>query len=261
MGYPVKGIYFGGEADLNQVSLDSLSQFKIRAKDKWLPLLEKPNAEYGNIRNFSDDWKVWEMDFMSEEAQTVEVYFMVNTNEAGVRQGYESERRNAFIYLLESGSVWHQPIEKGDFYVQLMDGLTQENVQGLSSGFGFQYNNTYQLYAGSKINFSPAPKDNLIITYHERNESFSFEAIITQSDSLFAKMDDLSRLPLETLTYTETETGDPYEVESTFWGAFPVLLTLFVIFAPVIIGVIIVLIIIWATVRWMKIRRRKNKGV
>src|SRR5690606_17251296 len=57
MGYPVNGIYSGGDADLNQVKLDSLSRFKIRGKSEWLSLQEKPNAEYGSIRNFSENWK------------------------------------------------------------------------------------------------------------------------------------------------------------------------------------------------------------
>lgn len=260
MGYPVNGIYSGGDVDLNEVKLDSLSQFKIRAKDEWLSLQEKPNREYDNIIAFSDNWKVWDMAFAPNESQKVEVYFIVNTNEAGVRSGYNNERKNAFIYLLESGSVWHQPIEKGNFYVQLMDGLTPKDVQGLSSGFGFQYNETQQLYSGTKNNFSPTHKDNLIATYYERNEHFVFDKALVQTENLFAKIDELSNLPLETLTYTETEIGDPYEVETTFWGSFPALLTLFVIFAPFIIGFIVVVIIIWAIVKWNKIRRKK-KGV
>src|SRR5690606_29505988 len=93
MGYPINAIYYGGDVDLHEVKLDSLSQFKIRTKDEWLSLQEKPNAEYGNIRNFSDNWKVWEMTFAPNESQTVEVYFIVNTNEAGVRSGYNSERK------------------------------------------------------------------------------------------------------------------------------------------------------------------------
>src|SRR5690606_41393231 len=38
MGYPVNGIYSGGDVDLNQITLDSLSRFKIKTKNEWLPL-------------------------------------------------------------------------------------------------------------------------------------------------------------------------------------------------------------------------------
>lgn len=258
MGYPVNGIYGGGSGDLNQVQLDSLSQFKIRAKGEWLSLQEKPNKRRDNIITFSDNWKVWEMAFAPNESQTVEVYFLVNTNDAGVQKGYNYENKNAFIYLLESGSVWHQPIEKGNFYVQLMDGLTPKDVQGLSSGFGFRYNETHQLYSGTKINFSPTPKDNLVATYYKRNEHFVFDKVLDQTENLFAKIDELSNLSLENLTYSETEIGNPYEVESTFLGSLPYLLIMFVMFAPFIIGLIVVVIIIWAIVKWNKIRRKKK---
>lgn len=261
MGYPVNGIYYGGEVDLNEVTLDSLSQFKIRAKNKWLTLPEKPNTEYGNIRNFSNNWKVWDMAFAPNESQTVEVYFIVNTNNAQVRKGYNTKNRNAFIYLLESGSVWHQPIEKGNFYVQLMDGLISKDLQGLSSGFGFQYNKMHQLFAGVKTSFSPTSKDNLVITYYEYNEKFSLGNIVTRSDSLFTKIDELSLLPLETFAYTKVETGDPYEVKGALGSSFTALLTLFIIYAPFIIGITVVVIAIWAILKWIKIRRRKNKGV
>lgn len=261
MGYPINGVYYGGNVDLNQVTLDSLSQFKIKAKNEWLSLVKQPNGDYGKINSFGDNWKVWEMAFAPEESQTVEVYFIVNTNNAGVRKGYNNERKNAFIYLLESGSVWHQPIEQGNFYVQLMDGLTTEDINGISQGFGFRYNAMHQLFAGTKTRFSPTSKDNLVVTYHERNEHFVFDKALVQTENLFAKIDDLSLMSLETLTYTEIQTGEPYEVESTFSGYLPMLLTLFVIYAPFIIGLIVVVIVIWAVVKWIRIKKRKNKGV
>lgn len=257
MGYPVNGIYSGGSVDLNQVQIDKLNQFKIKSNAIWLPLDEEPNREYGKINSFSDNWKVWQMEFLPNETKNVEVYFIVNTNNGIVRKGYEKENYNAFIYLLESGSVWKNPIEKGSFYVQLMDGLTTENINGISQGFSFRYNETHKLYAGAKTNFSPTPKDNLVVTYHEHNEHFVFDKALVQTENLFSKIDEMSQSALETLTYTDVQTGDPYEVESTFWGAFPGLLTLFVVFAPFIIGFIAVVIIIWAVVKWIRIRRKR----
>lgn len=96
---------------------------------------------------------------------------------------------------------------------------------------------------------------------YEHNEAFSFEIIIDRTERLFEKIDELGRLPLESLGYTEVEIGDSYEVESTFEGAFPRLLTLFVIFAPVIIAGIVIGITIWTIVKWNKIGRgKKEKG-
>lgn len=262
MGYPINGIYSGGENDLNQIILDSLSQFKIKANNKWLSLEKENHPEINtntqNINAFSDNWKVWQMNFSPNEIQKVEVYFIVNTNEARIRKGYNIEKRNAFIYLLESGSVWKNNIEKGEFYIQLMDGLTPENVQGISNGFGFKFNTQYQIFAGQKTNFSPTPKDNLIINYSQFNENFSFEKVIKQTNELFAKIDQMSQLSFESLTYSTIKLGNPYEVESTIEGTLPGLLTLFVIFAPFIIGFLGVGIAVWVIIKWIRLKKKIN---
>lgn len=258
MGYPVNGIYSGGDVDLNQVQINQLNQFKIKSNAIWLPLDEEPNREYGKINSFSDNWKIWQMEFMPKETKNVAVYFIVNTNNGIVRKGYEKESYNAFIYLLESGSVWKSPIEKGNFYVQLMDGLQEKDVKGLSDNFSFQYNESEHIFWGNKTNFSPTPKDNLIVTYSNRIENFQYENSIAQSENLFTKVDKLSSKNLQSLNYTTVSSKNPYEVERTFIGSFPGLLTLFVIYAPFIIGIIVVAIIIWAIVKWRKIKR-KNK--
>ena len=262
MGYPINGIYSGGENDLNQIILDSLSQFKIKANNRWLTLEEEKYTEINtnaqNINAFSDNWKVWQMLFAPNEIQKVEVYFIVNTNEARIRKGYNIEKRNAFIYLLESGNVWKDNIEKGEFYIQLMNGLTPENIQGISEGFGFKFNTQYQIFAGQKTNFTPTPKDNLIINYSEFNENFSFENAIKQTKELFVKIDQMSQLSFESLTYSNIVLGNPYEVESTIEGTLPRLLTLFVIFAPFIIGCIGIGIAIWVIVKWIRLKKKIN---
>lgn len=262
MGYPINGIYSGGANDLNQIILDSLSQFNIKANNRWLTLEDENHPEINtnaqNINAFSENWKVWQMHFSPNEIQSVAVYFIVNTNEARIRKGYDIEKRNAFIYLLESGSVWKDNLEKGEFYIQLMDGLTPENVHGISEGFGFKFNSQYQIFAGQKTNFSPTPKDNLIINYSQFNENFSFENAIKQTNELFAKIDQMSQLSFESLTYSTIKLGNPYEVESTIEGALPGLLTLFVIFAPFIIGCIGIGIAVWVIIKWIRLKKKIN---
>lgn len=264
MGYPVSGIYYGGDADLNAVRFDTLSSFRVKSKGEWLQLRKEPipegNPSYERPVSFCDNRMVWEMIFAPEESRSVEVYFIVNTNEASVQRGYNSEQRNAFIYLLESGSMWHQPIEKGCFYVQLKDGLPLKSITGISQGFGFMYNETNRIFAAAKTRFSPTPKDNLVITYHEYHTDFAFNKVSIQAEELFSKIDGFSQLPLESLMYAAIETGDPYAVENTVLAYLPVLLTVFVIFAPVIIGVLVVAMAIWAINKWVKLKRSKNKA-
>lgn len=263
MGYPVNGIYSGGSGDLNEVTIDSLSRFIIKAKNKRLPLLKETHEELRHnqdrLRFVVDNWIVWEMIFEPEELQTVEVYFIVNTNEAQVRQGYNVENRNAFIYLLESGSVWQQPIRNGNFYIQLMDGLGLDNINGISDGFSFRYNEKHKIYAGEKVNFSPTPKDNLVLTYFKHNEQFEFEKIVSQSDTLFSKVDALSQLYLETVPFNEIQINNPYETEGSMLVNISGLIFQFVVFAPFIIGFIIFAIAAWAIIKWIRIRKSTKR--
>ena len=58
---------------INHVTLDSLSQFKIRVKNNLLPLLKEAHPELNNNYKktipFSDNWKVWNMEFTPNELQ------------------------------------------------------------------------------------------------------------------------------------------------------------------------------------------------
>ncbi|MFN3664591.1 MAG: hypothetical protein ACK4S0_00450 [Sediminibacterium sp.] len=259
MGYPINGIYNGGANELNQVQLEGLNRFRVKIGEQWLPMLQQSHEAYSNFTSFGNNWLVWEMSFMPVKTQTVEVYFIVNTNNAVVRQGYRTAKRNAFIYLLESGSVWRQPIEKGDFYIQLMDELTVADMKGLSAGFNMRFNDTHKLLYGNKTWFSPTPTDNLIITYADRIENFSFEERISADEQLFSKVNQLSSLPFQNLKYKAIVTADPFEVKASFWDSFIEGLVYFVFAAPYIIIVLLVLIGIWVYYKWKKVSKKINK--
>lgn len=263
MGYPVNGIYSGGSDRLNHILLDSLSAFKIKSNKLWLPLENKvhqpANHEDERIISFSDNWRVWSMYFLPEESQHVTVYFIVSTNQAGVHEGYNRDPKNAFIYLLESGNVWHQPIENGQFYVQLMNDLKRKDVHGIAQGFDFQFNEAQRTFYGQKTNFSPTPNDNLVVTYAEEDEAFDFNSVLENAEKLFSKIDEFSQMEFEQLEYANTELGDPYSVKKTFWGSFSSVLMFFVMFAPTLILIISAGIIIWLLFKWYKIKSKKNK--
>ena len=236
MGYPINGIYSGGDRGLNQIQLDSLTQFKIYSNKQELPLIKtkKLDENIENIQAFGDNWLVWEVDFLPEETKMVEVYFLVETNNGKITKGYSADRYNAFIYLLESGSVWKQPIEKGEFFVQMMQGLKENDVQGLSSGFQFIWNKNLTMAKGSKSNFSPTALDNLIITYSEGIEDFNFARIILQKEKWYRAIDQFSvNVGKENFTQKMAE-KDPYKVSDSWWSYLPILImALFIIF-PVI---------------------------
>lgn len=237
MGYPINGIYSGGNSGLNQIHLDSLTQFKIFSNKIELPLIKTKleNESVENIQSFSNNWLVWEMDFLPEETKIVEVYFLVETNNGKITKGYNADHYNAFIYLLESGSVWKQPIENGDFFVQMMQGLTEKDVRGMSTGFQFLWNKKLNTAKGFKTNFSPTEADNLIITYSERNESFNFSTIISEKEKWYQFIDEFSE-NVPKVNFTEKmEDKNPYEVSESFLSYLPMALMALVVVIPVLI--------------------------
>ena len=255
MGYPVNGIYSGGDSSLDQMDIDSLSAFKIFANQVPLSIIKEPQEnDLGPFQSFSENWHVWQMEFLPEEIQKVEVFFIVSTNNAGVRKGYNMKHYNAFLYLLESGSVWKNPIEKGNFYLQLKDGLTLKEVQGISDGFNFQYNAAQQIFWGSKSNFSPTPKDNLAITYFERIENFDFKSILSQEAKYEAAINQFSKTDFSTMTFEKTDKKNPYEIGSGIWGFLPAVFMFVLYILP---WILVGLVLFFIGYKWYK--RWKNK--
>ena len=218
MGYPVNGIYAGGSNEINEVYLDSLSQFRISRNGTELPLTKTPHSDYGQIMSFSDNWFVWDMIFLPQERQTIEVFFLVNTNEAQIRKGYQTERKNAFIYLLESGSVWKQPIRKGEFLIAFKD-LELSSVAGLSAGFPFRANEQKNMLYGEFTNLSPTIEDNLVITYSQENSDFDFETIVDNSTSYYRDIQEFSQQNYSALNFEPIEFGSPYEVNGNLFNS------------------------------------------
>lgn len=176
MGYPVKGIYNGGTGYGNEVSLDSIYKFKIRSNNQAVAVHPINYEQTDYVTTFqNDNWLTWKMEFLPFQINYVEVYFIVNTNNAQVVKGYARENYNAFIYLLESGKVWKQPIEKGTFLIELKDNLTVDAIHGISTHFNFKKIRNKSILVGFKNDFSPSPSDNLLVTYNENSAEFDFE--------------------------------------------------------------------------------------
>lgn len=242
MGYPVNGIFSGGEKKLNQINIDSLSAFKIYANQIAIPILRQPQEEdLGNFQSFSENWHVWNMEFEPQQTKKVDVFFIVPTNNGSVSKGYNKEHYNAFLYLLESGSVWKNPIEKGNFYIQLMDGLSAKDIHGLSDSFHFQYSEADRIFSGFKLDFVPTPNDNLVVTYFERMEVFDFAKIVSNQKQYENSMEHFSQKDLSKLNYAKFEAKNPYEISSSFLSYLPMAMTFVVFVLPwIILGIILI---------------------
>src|SRR5205085_12004918 len=86
----------------------------------------------GRDRSETDNWYTWENSFPPQDSTHITVYFIVNTNNTTVREGYNTDERNGFIYILETGATWKQPIREGEIKIQLMNDLELEDIEGIS---------------------------------------------------------------------------------------------------------------------------------
>lgn len=243
MGYPINGIYNGGNHYLNQVSLDSIYKFKVKSNHQNVEILKSNFEETNEVMTFNNDnWLLWKMDFLPKGINIVEVYFIVNTNNAQITKGYSQEHCNAFTYLLESGKVWKQPIENGNFTVELKDNLKLESIHGISDHFGVKRVPNKEILAASKTKFSPTPEDNLIITYSETVKNFDFEMVLQNEVTLYHSIDILSKTVLPS-NLEKFMSKNPYEIKTDAFAYLPMILTLTVIYLPPFLIVLFVFII------------------
>lgn len=268
MGYPVNGIYEVVESNAQEIRIDSLSSFKVKVKGEWQTLMRDTIVEIENngdnypekIRQMAKNWELWSMSFEKAEVQKVEVYFLVVTNEAAVSKGYARESYNSFIYLLESGSVWKQPIEKASFYIQLMDQLKLNSIHGLSSNFDFKFNPEYSILKGQKEQFSPNFDDNLIVTYSKKNEHFDFHSIHSKSEKYFSALDKLSSSDFSFLSFENVEIPEPFDLTSSDGGFFNMLLFFAAVFGPFILLGGFFLFIIIVLIKQYRRKRKKSES-
>lgn len=227
---------------------DSLTRFKVKLDGRLQgEIREYPEAEIGR-------WYVWDMAFTPRDTALVEVFFMVNTSWASVTRGYDRKNPNGFVYLLETGATWQQPIREGWIGLQLMDGLDFSDVDGLWPDSVFAVNKMHKTIVRAFRDLSPTPEDNIILTYGKSLDNFDFEAVVRNADALYAAIEAFSKSSPESWELTPRHFDNPFEVGGVSWvGA--VLVAIVVAPALVVAGVIILL------VRWARRRRRAKSNV
>lgn len=240
VGYPIEGIYDTEQrTERNEISFDGLYQLQVFQDGKARSIIEEPvKSRQPQTQTFdNDNWYIWESVFPPNASTEINVYFMVNTNVAKITEGYARDRHNAFIYILESGRIWQQPINEAVFKVQLMDGLKLDNIHGISQRIDFQAVPNRDLLFGKKLTFTPMPEDNLLVNYGEHREDFDFVAQAKQSAAYFSAVDQLADLVIDETTLLPYEEADPYIVHqvnliSWFWQL--------LILIPVFLGLLVV---------------------
>lgn len=247
-GYPVNASYRGaGQSsfDATEILFDDLFALKVRVNggDK---TLSRNTLKDENMAD--QDWYVWETTYLPNSETVVEVYFLVNTNEAIVRHGYAKDERNAFMYVLETGAHWKPPIEKGEVRVR-MEGVEMDEIAGVSPDSVLHWSAATSMLRFTFTNLVPTPEDNIIVTYGEKLKDFDFGAVVKEKEKHFADVEKLASATVGN-DFVQEKFGDPFEVHSisgvaiAFW---------------VFIGVVLLLLagVIWLIVYLVRRANRK----
>ena len=206
VGYPINNVFenIKYNENVNEVRVDGLYKIKGIVNNIELPILKKPNSE-------NDNWYVWEIAFPPKKITTFTVYFLVNTNNAKITQGYNSDKKNAFIYLIETGSIWKSPIEKGDFYTQLKEDISLQNLKA-SSPIPLFFDKENKTLKFSLSDYGKTPDPNFVVTYGKTLEDFNFKNIVKNSSAYFLDIDNFSNQPFNTFSFNKIDLPNPYNV-------------------------------------------------
>lgn len=248
VGYPINYVFEnvsnGGFA--NQVTVDDLYKIKGTINQQKQPLYTQKKDEYIN-------WYVWQLTYPPKKNTTFTVYFLVKTNDALVQKGYSSEKKDAFIYLIETGSLWKSPIEKGTFFMQLKNDFTPKQLKGTAPNTMY-YNEEQKIIKFSMENYGRFPDTNFVLTHPKIYKKLNFKAVTEKSEDYFKSIDVFSTENLQKIPYKKLQLLTPYELEkSSTWNDFWIIgYVLFFVWTPIILVVLIVIYIIFFTYKHIK---------
>ncbi|MGB0890703.1 MAG: hypothetical protein ACPGUU_00030 [Flavobacteriaceae bacterium] len=239
VGYPVNNVFknIKPHHKLNQVRVDGLYMVRGQVNDSIVPLYKKPNTE-------NDNWYVWNIKYPPKKITKFTVYFLVNTNNAQIINGYNKDYKNAFIYLIETGFLWKSPIEKGEFYTELKEDFFVKNLRG-NAPTTLQINNDKNILQFVMTNYGKSPDNNFILTYGEEIPNFNFKQVTKKSDSLFSVINDFSKTNFNDLSFNNINLKSPYKTDSKSGNTVGFLYLLLYYGIPILIIVFTIVLFIW----------------
>lgn len=260
-GYPINSQYMSDNYHMTPYSmqLQDLYELRVWVNDesiKTQKLADKEDIAY-KIKNVRDleNWYIWESIFKAQSITKITVYFIVNTNEATLLEGYaEDKEHNGFTYILESGRAWAKNIEKGRVYIRLGADIEVSDIIGISPLKKFMSNNQKDLIYDFE-NLEPNAMNNIIIRYDNQNKDFDFDEIIQDAEKYYQKLDKLSQTEISTEGFIILKANN-FEVKETFMDRFIRSISLNpIVFLLMTIIVIAFIIFIFMFIR--KIRRKR----
>lgn len=197
-GYPVSSVYdISVNVVKKEIAFSNLHELMVLQDGDTIEIDKRPNT--GRTYFANNNWYIWENTFPAKDTTHVQVFFIVNTNNAKLIDSRSKREINAFIYLLESGASWKQPIEKGEIRIVFRGGLTTKDVMGLEPQDRFLRNEQNLIWEFEHL--SPTLNDNLILTYNKKTSDFRFEDVLPRRDELYAELQKCSGGEINTDEY------------------------------------------------------------
>ncbi|EAY30360.1 hypothetical protein M23134_08189 [Microscilla marina ATCC 23134] len=251
-GYPINSGFMNKAAYSVQMSDLYGLQVKIDGKNATVKRASSANVEayHHKTLDHTDNWYIWEAAYAPQKVTQLTVYFIVNTNTAQLRKGYNADYHNGFSYLLESGRAWAKNIGKGRIYVHLMDTLKVQSVQGVYPFKTFKTDGNQQMVYDF-ADLEPTENSNVVIRYSKKLDNFDFNKVLQTAQGYFKKIDALKGDMLNTAEWKTVQATD-FNIYSKNGG-------ILVIFPLIMAYLIPILIVAFAVIMWYKYKRKKAR--
>ena len=219
-GYPLNASYESRSTThgyLEEIRFDSLYGLQARVNQVPAEIIATPIAD-PNYYTENDNWYIWTTAFPPGDTTLIEVYFVVNTNETTILRGYDREHRNGFIYLLEPGATWKQPIVAGEIRIHPMEDLAPEEIHGIAPASVFGLSGDGKMLRTQFEYLSPTGDDNIVLAYGKNLKHFDFAAALGRQEALYKAIDAFAETSLAGRAFTPMTFGDPFAVTSGIGG-------------------------------------------
>lgn len=169
------------------------------------------NQYHYNVYNDINNWYIWNTTFLPQDTTKIEVYFLVKTTST-ISEGYNRDDANGFIYILESGSTWKQPIKKGLISIWLTDDL--ESIRGIDPDSNYTFSKIGNVIKAEFTNLSPTDSNNIILTYDGSDSELEYDQVRNELKKYYSELDSLESKVKSLNDFEPKEFGDPFEVHS-----------------------------------------------
>jgi hypothetical protein len=241
VGYPVNSMLRASAqgSTATDIFFDQLYALKSYTNGRENSLIIQEGAPHMSLED--NNWYIWESSFKPHDTTTLVVYFVVNTNNTVIREGYTIDKNNGFVYLLETGATWKQPIVRGEIKIALMDNLKISDIKGASPCCVLRVNemNNTMLYRFADL--SPVAEDNIVIVYTPNMEKFDFGYISQKRQLLFGSIDSFAKQSFDEAGLVQHSFPNPYKVHTV---SVKNVAGVFVILGITILALIIILLLL-----------------